>query len=328
MSVFGPKQVEELIIGSAMATETTVGAFVDTASDKEIAVLARDGGALAEGKKFYVLQKTSGSSAKGLNYEFSDEIDPKLIDKVVVKAYAAEVQKKVTVTFNATVATNSVYEVMIRLFNDGGTLSVENFRHIIGSYVVGATAPALTVVIAGIKDTLEKSLLKEGNGMFTITSTSTTLVITSNEQAVVPGKIVGRPVEFEVEAFSKLEDMSGVNTGLLTVATTIAPHPGVGTGKYAVNLEWFTKGYKYDVYRENGYPVNFATPVYADSTGTYNVIHILYKSQRTSTVVENQHKVLTILVKEAVDVSTEVDKVIGALETVTGLRIGILDLGA
>lgn len=324
MSVFGPKQNENVIIGNALATETTVATFVSAASDKEIGVFSKDGGAVAAGKKFYVLQKTNGNAAKGLNYEFSDEIDPKLVDQIVVKKYAPEVQKVVTVTFDSTVAINTAYEVMIRLYNDSGTLSVENFRHITGSYVTGETAPTLATVIAGVKDSLEKSLAKEGESLFTITSTATTLVITSVSQPVVVGKKDGRLVEFDVEVFSRDEDLNRSNTGLLSAATTTESKKGVGTGKYAVNLEWFTKGYKYDVYREAAYPVNFDTPYYADGTLAYNVIHIKYKYQRTSTVVENQDKVLTILVAEAGGAVAVTNAIAAKLATATGITVTVL----
>ena len=88
MSVFGPNQVEELVIGTAVASETTVPTFISSASDKEIAVLSADGSAVAAGEKFKVLQKTSGSASKGLNYEFSDVIDPSKVEKVILKEFS------------------------------------------------------------------------------------------------------------------------------------------------------------------------------------------------------------------------------------------------
>ena len=72
--MFGPNQVGELIVGNAVATETTVATFVSGASDKEIKVLSKDGTVVTAGKPFHVLQSTSGSAAKGLNFEFSDKI--------------------------------------------------------------------------------------------------------------------------------------------------------------------------------------------------------------------------------------------------------------
>ena len=66
MSVFGPNQVEELIIGNAVATETTLADFISTASDQEIKILSADGTAPAAGEDFRVFQKTAGSAAKGL----------------------------------------------------------------------------------------------------------------------------------------------------------------------------------------------------------------------------------------------------------------------
>ena len=50
--MFGPNQVGELIVGNAVATETTVADFIATASDKEIKLLSKDGTAPTAGKPF------------------------------------------------------------------------------------------------------------------------------------------------------------------------------------------------------------------------------------------------------------------------------------
>ena len=95
--MFGPNQVGELIVGNAVATETTVADFIATASNKEIKLLSKDGTAPTAGKPFYFLQKTAGDSAKNLNYEFSDKIDPRYVEKITVATYAPETAKSVKV---------------------------------------------------------------------------------------------------------------------------------------------------------------------------------------------------------------------------------------
>ena len=92
MSVFGTNQVEGLIVGNAVASETTAKTFISTATDKEIKVLSADGSAPAVGEDFKIYQKTA------TGYEYSPKIDANDVDKVVLATYSAEVQKLVTAT--------------------------------------------------------------------------------------------------------------------------------------------------------------------------------------------------------------------------------------
>jgi hypothetical protein len=87
--MFTPFQVGEMMIGNAVATETTVPTFIASASDKELKVLSKDGTNVAAKKPFYVLQKADGIPG---GFEFSDKVDPKYVDKVTVSAYSPEVQ--------------------------------------------------------------------------------------------------------------------------------------------------------------------------------------------------------------------------------------------
>ena len=116
--MFGPRQVGELIVGNALATESTVKTFIASATDKKLGVFSADGTAPAANKPFYLLQKTAGDSAKGLNYEFSDKIDPRYVEKVTLAQYAPEVAKVVKVDGFATagvVAAQRTYEIEIRV---------------------------------------------------------------------------------------------------------------------------------------------------------------------------------------------------------------------
>ena len=312
MSVFGPNQVGELIIGDAVATETTIATFINSASNKEIAILAADGGNVAVNKKFKFLQKTAGDAGKGLNYEFSDVIDPKKIKRIVARTYAAETQKSVRITgFDGNVVANTTYSVEVRIFEDGGTLSPENFTVVSGYYVTGSNIAG--VVSTDIRDaivtSLNANLVKRGNSELVITTpdaTETDILITGKFQDVFPGKITGRQIVFNVTA-KVFNDVSILHENLGTLSTTIESenNSGEGTGKYAVNLEWFTKGYKYESYRATGYPADFGdrTPYYASKTGEYRAIHIAYFDDRSSPSVETQEKSLTILVstEEAAD---------------------------
>jgi len=324
MSVFGPNQVEELIIGNAVASETTLATFISAASDQEIKILSADGTAPAAGEDFKVYQKTAGSAAKGLNYEFSDTIGANNVDEVILKTYVAEAQKSVSVEAFAPLAANHTYAVEVRLFNDVGTLSPENFATITGYFVSGASAPTAAAVQAGILTSLNANLTKRGGGEITaVDGGSNEIDIDGIAQEVVLGKITGRQIEFDVTA--KVFDNTALNHE--NIATSVAAVnsgnvPGVGTGKYAQNLEWFTKGYKYSAYRQTGYPADFAGAAnFASAAGVYNVIHIKYKSSRISPTVEEQPRVLTILIDKITDSlanNASTNGVLDDLQTILG----------
>ena len=324
--MYGTNQVGELIIGSGVATETTVQTFIALASDKEVGIFSEDGTAVAVGKPFKVLQKTAGDAAKNLNYEYSDVINPKYVERITVANYAAEVQKQVLVDgFTGNVLANHTYEVEVRMYNDGGSLSPENFAVIQGYYVTGASiaAETATTIRDGLLASLNKNLASRGNSEFVTATSGTGFTVTGKYQNVVPGKIEGRQIQFDVYAkvFQNIQDLTQPqqNLGLLTVTQVTANYPGVGTGKLAVNYEWFTSGNKYEVYRLTGYPANFNTPYYADVNGTYDVIDITHYAPRKETSVERQYKQLRIMVDSTVLIG--VAELVTALETITGLRL-------
>lgn len=325
--MFGPNQVGELIIGTAVATETTAQTFIATASDKEVKVLSEDGTAPALGKPFKVLQKTAGDAGKGLNYEFSDVINPKYLERITVANYAAEVQKSVTIGgFTGNVLANHTYEVEIRLYNDGGSLSPENFAIIQGFYVTGASVASetATTIRDGVLASLNKNLIKRGNSEFVTSATgggTPTITIVGKVQSVVPGKIIGKQIEFDAKGklFQNIQDLTQPqqNLGLLTTTVNATAKPGVGTGKLAVNYEWFVKGMKYDPARQVGYPVDFNTPYYADIAGQYDVVDFTYYSPRKETSVERQYKTLRVMITTG----GAVDDIVTDLETITGLTL-------
>lgn len=306
MAVFGPNQKEELLIGNAVATETTVSTFLASASDKELGVFSKNGADVAEGEKFYVLQKTNGPSGafKNLDYEFSDAIIPSMVKSVKLAPYQAEVQKLVTVSgFPATPVQNATYEVLVRLYNDGGALSTENFRIISGFYVTDASIVTNANIIDGLVKALEDNQKLEGDSLFTFANVGDrSLTITSKAQSGDPAKNIADQIQFDVQVAIKsnqADPITGVYatySGLVATVTTPA-NPGTGTGKYVSNLEWFTRGYNYEAYRETGYPANFSQPaLYADYNGAYNIIHIDHYTKNSVVGVEEQPRTLTLAV--------------------------------
>jgi len=72
-----------------------------------------------------------------------------------------------------------------------------------------------------------------------------------------------RKCDAKGKLFQNIQDLTQPqqNLGLLTTTVNATATPGIGTGKLAVNYEWFVKGMKYDPARQVGYPVDFNTPV-------------------------------------------------------------------
>ena len=328
--MFGPRQVGELIVGNAVATETTVKTFIASASDKEIKVLSADGTAPTLNKPFKLYQKTGGDASKNLNFEFSDSIDPKYLEKVTLSEYSAEVLKAVKVDgFNTAgvIAAQRTYEVQIRVENQ---LSPENFEHIVGYYVTGEIlgSDTATTVRDGVLKSLNQNLTKRGNSEFTAVADGTGILVTEKYQDNIPGKKDGRKLTFSVlgKVFNNISNGYNANLGLLTSVQTVAPGFGSGTGKFATNYEWFVKGMKYDADRLVGYPADFGdvTPYYTSKSGTYNTIQLIYYSPRKETSVERQYKVLTILVEKTTLASNAVtNAVLTNLRTIVGTSVTI-----
>lgn len=339
MSVFGPNQTGDLLVGKTYAAEANMPAFISNAVDGDIQVLSLDSTAVAAGKKFKILQRATGTPG---GIEFSEGIDPASVVSIDAKAYVAPTDRVLYVDgFTGTVRNNVTYEVWIRLYNDGGTLSPENFRMIPGFYVTPADASGLVMndVMNGIKDNLEATLAKESNGLFTIAINDPgagQLSVTGGATSFVLGKKDGRPVEFDLQAAVRDNGSATTTPGNyyddLSVVTSAAGSPGSGTGAQCANLEWFYSGYKYSRYRQTAYPADFPTQYYVDSVNrTYHIVTINYYKERSYTNVEKQHRVLYILVENfdqdgggAGTVFTAVNALIADLETATGLTIGAL----
>jgi hypothetical protein len=290
-------------------------------------VFSEDGTAPALNKPFKFLQKTAGDASKGLNFEYTEVIDPKYIERITVANYASEVQKQVTVAgFTGNVLANHTYEVEIRLYNQSGVLSPENFQVIQGFYVTGASivSETATTIRDGLLKSLNKQLVKRGGHEFvTATTAAPGFTITGKEQTVVPGKKEGRMIEFDVivKVYQHIQDLTQPqqNLGLLTATITQLPSVGKGTGKLAVNYEWFVKGYKYDPARQVGYPLDFNTPYYADITKKYNVLDITYYLPRKSTNVERQYRTVRVMIDATAELG--IDRIATSLETITGATL-------
>jgi hypothetical protein len=303
--MFTPNQVGEMMIGNAVATETTVPTFIASASDKELKVLSKDGTDVAAKKPFYVLQKADAIPG---GFEFSDKVDPKYVERVTVTAYSAEVLGSYKVDgFNTAgvVAAKRTCEVEIRLEDQ---LSPENFTTIQGYYVTGQVigSDTATTIRNGVLLSLNKNLSNRGADEFTAVADGTGILITEQYQPNRVGRDDGRKLRFTVKGkvFENVPtNGNSSNLDVLTTTQITASKPGTGTAKWVSNAEYDLKGFKYDPSREYGFPANFGnlTPTYTSGSGVYNLIHIKHYMPRTETSVERQYKVLTIAVDKDTD---------------------------
>lgn len=310
-------QIREIIVGEAIASETTLGTFLSGASPKELAVVSADGTAPAYGKPFFIVGKhTDGSLIK------SDIIKPETVKRVKGVPYVAPVQKVVTVSSFVVPSTNGdvqEYMVEIRLLNQG-SLSVNDWLLYFGhtKFTKTSTNDAEDVVDALIAS-LNRNFSKVNgatattNPYFTFAKTGSgstaALTITSKSQPYVAGKKFARPVEFEVN----------MKEGDATVAVTTPGKVGVGAGPQVAQLEYFLRGFRGDYHRGTAYPFDWPYYGNSDGTGTYNGIEILHiphgeggineiKARKESTVAVKESSGTTLMEALLEDINTFVVK--------------------
>lgn len=323
--------VHEILVGSAVASETTLKAFTASASAGELGIFAKDGGTAAAGKPFVIAQKTADGVI------VSDVIVPTQIQSEVAQQDAAEVQKVVTVGGGSSIAVpasaGDKYEYIldIRLFNYG-SLSIENFYIKHGHFVLTQTG-ALTAeaVVDGLIAQLNKTFSKEPgatattNPLFTFAKTGSgaaaALTITAKAQPLELGKKEGRALEFDVAIkVSKVGDEAfGVSQP--TVAVTTPYDPGVGTGKKMAVLEFFYRGNRGDVMRGMNYPYNWTTKskTNVDPASSYNLLTIRHFAVGDGFNQIQLPKVVTVAITEAL--SAGIDALIGSYNTFTGKSV-------
>lgn len=281
--------VRELLIGTAIASETTLDTFKATADPGEIGIFAFDGTALDDVKPFVVAQKTADSTF------VSDVIFPERVRKVTSQTYAAEQLRQVTVgTITATAGVDYVVDIHIY---EHGSLSREDTYIKFGAYRAqsGDNAEA---IVDGLIASLNRNFSREPgatpttNPLFTFTKTGSTttaaLVITAKAQPYVRGKKFGRGVYFDVLA--KFEP------AVATVTVTAGGNPGKGTGKLVAAMEYDLRKNRGDIYGDQGWPYTFPVTTRASESGQYDLIDILHDRGHDGWNEVSMRKVTTIAV--------------------------------
>jgi hypothetical protein len=306
--------INEILLGSAVASELTLDTFKATASAGELGVFAFDGTAVALGKPFVVAQKTANSVF------VSDVIYPDTVKSYTASADAPEVAKVVTVTPAAPVAGN---EVTLRIhINEYGSLSVED------TYIKFATYKAVTGddqedVVNGLIASLNRNFSREPNAtpttnpLFTFTKTgvgaAAVLVITQKLQPYVRGKKFGRVNPFDVFYSASATADYGI------APTTTQYKPGKGTGKLVAAMEYDLRKNRGDIYGDQGWPYTFEVVTRANSGAGYNMISLVHSRGHDGFNPVHMRKQVTIAITEAL--SAGVDALITSINTLTGLTV-------
>lgn len=310
--------VNELLLGTAVATETTLDTFKASASEGELGVFTFDGTAVAAGKPFVIAQKTADSVF------VSDVIYPETVKSYTASADSPEVAKVVTVT---PVAPTAGDDITLRIvIYEHGSLSVED------TYLKFATYRAVSGddqenVVDGLIASLNRNFSREpgatptSNPLFTFaksgTGASATLVITQKLQPYVRGKKFGRVNPFDVFISPKN------SSDYVQAPTTTAYNPGKGTGKLVAAMEYDLRKNRGDIYGDKGWPLTFPVITRANEGAGYNMIELTHSRGHEGFNPVHMRKQVTIAITEAL--SAGVDALIGSLNTLTGKTVATFD---
>lgn len=145
------KQVRNLYIVDAAATETTMKAFVETASPGEVKIFHETGKAPVAKEPFYICVIERDGK-----YQKSDIIDPTRIKYMATKAPVTKVGKKIVHTIGAVTA-GKVYNLNLKIHAGN---SETNFATIFAS-VKAVTGDTVTTVAGKLAVELAKNLASD-----------------------------------------------------------------------------------------------------------------------------------------------------------------------
>lgn len=145
----------------------------------------------------------------------------------------------------------------------------------------------------------------------TSTKTYTSIIIDEVEQPWRRGVAQVEPVNFNTTCGTVLVDGNDVIWG------TVKKEKGdsINNGKQIADMEWFYHGTRGDIYREATYPDNFDFKPLVDETKAYNTLDIHFAYVGPGVEVAKSERTITVVCESAV----ELDKLIGAIKTATGV---------
>lgn len=146
--------------------------------------------------------------------------------------------------------------------------------------------------------------------------TYTGVVITEVEQPWRLGIIPQTPVYFTVQSVPVT--VNGDERHWATITEDV--DGSISNGKTIADLEYFCMGERGDVYRQVGWPHNIPTTYLVDPSKSYCLFDIHYAYVGNNESVQKSEKTITIVC----DDKTELNKIITAFNTATGLEIETL----
>lgn len=149
-----------------------------------------------------------------------------------------------------------------------------------------------------------------------LTDTYTGVVVTEVEQPWRLGVMAQTPVYFTVQSVPVTVNGDERHWATLTEGTSSS----IGNGKTIADLEYFCMGERGDMYRQVGWPHNIPTTYLVDPAKAYCVFDIHYAYVGSNESVQKSEKTITIVCAD----KTELNKVIAAFNTATGLSIATL----
>lgn len=170
-----------------------------------------------------------------------------------------------------------------------------------------ATAGAETLITDGVKES-------------DLTGTYTKIVIEEVEQDWKLGKMPQAFMPFTVQPTSITVDGDERIWGKVAKATS---KNSVSNGHNIADLEYFCHGFRGDEYRGMGYPNNIDTEYLVDPSLEYSTIDIHYAYVGSNESVQKSEKDITIVVPKT-DKNALINKLIGEINTATGLSIAVL----
>jgi hypothetical protein len=161
------------------------------------------------------------------------------------------------------------------------------------------------------------------------TTTATKLIIEEKPQEWALGTKKVRRIMFDVFPSTVYTGGDDLVWGVVTDATPAKADAVVGTnaignGQQIADLEWFCMGERGDQYRMNGWPNVIPTQYMVDPTKQYHVLEIHYAFTDTGVNSYRTEKEITVVAEASADGKTALNRLIGAINTATGLQIATL----
>lgn len=326
MGLAGQNSVRQMYVGLSYPGYATVAAL-KAGTNGALAVLSADGTAPAAGQKFVILQKTNAGVVT------SDIVDPKNIRFAKSRAYSAAVLGVTTISA-ITVEVGKLYTIEIAI-NEFGSLSPED-QYIKKAFYKAVTGNTAENIVDGLVQSLARNFSREqpslatkttytlaGGGTVQLqdnpyfafsktgTGASAALVITEKNQWV--------GLTYRLGKHTSTSQSFTVNAHFNTLPTivTVPSKPSINGGYDIADMEWYLKGERNDVYRDQGSPHNFDNTYYATTATNYNVIELGYFDIGRDEA-KHSNKGITVALPVAAVPNAQFNAMVTALNTILG----------